>query len=52
MRYRFSLVCPDCKKQSETITDKLLPRIKCGDCLMDRLRVVEFNVVAVEVIDE
>ncbi len=49
MTYRFDLVCPGCGKQSETTADHRIPqpRVNCGDCLMDRVEVVEFKVVKV-----
>jgi hypothetical protein len=40
------MVCPGCGKQTEHIADEP-PRINCGDCLMDRIEVVEFKVVTV-----
>jgi hypothetical protein len=47
--YRFHLVCPICNKESETTSDKLVPtpHVNCGDCLMERIEVVEMKVVAV-----
>jgi hypothetical protein len=40
---RFHLVCPSCGKTIEHTADAP-PRINCGDCLMDRIEVVEFVV--------
>jgi hypothetical protein len=47
--YRFDLVCPCCGKRSETTSNDRIPspRVKCGDCLMDRCEVVEFKVLTV-----
>jgi hypothetical protein len=51
-RYRFILICPKCNKESETVADKSVPppRVNCGDCLMDRVDIVELKVLSVEVI--
>jgi hypothetical protein len=49
--YRFDLICPACNKQSETVGDKRVPPpgVYCGDCLMDRVEIVEMKVLRVEV---
>jgi hypothetical protein len=48
-RYRFHMVCPGCGKASETVKDdRSNPRLSCGDCLMDRVEMVEMKVVKVE----
>lgn len=47
--YRIQLVCPRCGKTSETIGLMIpKPRVKCGDCLMDRVEVVEMLIEAAE----
>lgn len=50
MKFKFTLVCPACGKISEHVGDKRVPSpaVNCGDCLMDRVEVVEFKVVKVE----
>ena len=50
--YHFDLVCPECGKTSEHVADHRVPppSLKCGDCLMDRIEVVEMKVVKVEVV--
>jgi transposase-like protein len=49
-QYRFTLVCPSCGKTSETVADnRNNPRLKCGDCLMDRTEVVEMKIAKVEI---
>lgn len=46
MAWKFFLVCPECGKDSETISDgPARPVVNCGDCLMERLTIVEFDVV-------
>ena len=53
MRYRFELECPVCNKKSETTSDRLQqPRVKCGDCLMERVEVVEMTVLKVTAVEE
>ena len=48
MRYHFDLVCPNCRKVSEHNSDtRLNPRIKCGDCLMSYVEIVEMKIVSV-----
>lgn len=49
-KFRFHLVCPRCGKVSETVADRRIPQphVNCGDCLMNRLKVVEFKVLKVE----
>ena len=48
-RYRFHLVCPGCGRDGETVADhRMPPRVNCGDCLMERVEVVELKVVSVE----
>ena len=49
-RYRLHLCCPKCDKLSEVVVDKLIPkpRVNCGDCLMDRVEVVEMTIEASE----
>lgn len=48
--YRFDLICPGCGKASEAYLSHRIPgpHVNCGDCLMDRVSVVEFKVVKVE----
>lgn len=48
-RFRFALVCPECGKDSECVSDKRVPspRVNCGSCLMARVEVVEMKVVNV-----
>jgi hypothetical protein len=58
-RYRFSLVCPQCKRTSETTCEwsdlhanergEPVPSVNCGDCLMERVEVVGMKVTRVEV---
>jgi len=51
--YRFDLVCPRCGKTSyaaQVGQRSPPPRVSCGDCLMDRVEVVEMKVVRVEVL--
>jgi YD repeat-containing protein len=52
MHYRFDLLCPRCGKRSETTTvnREPPPHVKCGDCLMNDVEVVEFNIVGVTVL--
>ena len=38
---QFDLECPVCGRQSEIACAEADPRVKCGDCLMDRVEVVE-----------
>ena len=49
-RYRFHLVCPGCGRDGETVAEHRIPppRVNCGDCLMERVEVVELKVVSVE----
>jgi hypothetical protein len=49
-KFHFILVCPNCSKVSEHVSDKRVPspKVNCGECLMDRVEVVEFKVVKVE----
>lgn len=53
MFYRFHLVCPQCGKQSETTAERKIPppRLSCGDCLIERVEVVEFKIVRVDVVE-
>jgi hypothetical protein len=54
MLYRFFLICPRCDKESETVSDVYWqnPRVRCGDCLMDRVEIVEMKVVKCEQLPE
>lgn len=47
--YRFFVLCPKCNKLSETVQAHRVPdpRVKCGDCLMEHVEVVEMKVVKV-----
>ena len=47
--YRLHLFCPKCNKESEHIgmVDPA-PKINCGDCLIERVEVVEMKVYAAE----
>lgn len=48
MRYRFHVICPGCGKDSEIVSsERANPRVSCGDCLMDKVEVVEMKVVSV-----
>jgi transcription elongation factor Elf1 len=49
--YRFDLVCPRCGKTSETTGTKKNPppHVSCGDCLFDRVEVIEMKIVRVDV---
>jgi transcription elongation factor Elf1 len=49
-QYRWKLECPRCGKDSETVTVNIdvVPVVKCGDCLMDDVEVVEFKIVSVK----
>lgn len=49
MRYHFDLVCPRCDKASTTVAAKRIPppHVNCGDCLMDRVEIIEMKVVRV-----
>jgi transcription elongation factor Elf1 len=48
-RYRWTLKCPRCGRDSETVTDATTaPHVNCGDCLMDEVEIVEFDVVSVK----
>lgn len=49
--YRFNLVCPACGQTSETVADRRVPppRVNCGECLMERVDIVEYKVVRVDV---
>jgi len=49
--YVFDLVCPRCGKEDQiaTMLREDTPQVSCGDCLMDALEVVEFNIVRVTV---
>lgn len=46
----FTVVCPDCNKDSQVSADKKVPepKVNCGDCLMDRVEIVQMKVVKVE----
>jgi ribosomal protein S27AE len=50
-RYRFDLVCPQCGKESEMVAglEEPAPRVNCGDCLMERVEMVELRIVRVTV---
>jgi transposase-like protein len=50
MKYRFYLECPRCSHEAEFVTDNYWqkPRFQCGDCLMDRVEIVEMKVVTSE----
>jgi hypothetical protein len=52
-QYRFELVCPACNRQAEMIGDKRVPPpvLNCGNCLMERVEVVEMRVRSAEVLD-
>jgi hypothetical protein len=53
MKYRIQLWCPRCDKESEAVAPLIpKPRIRCGDCLMDRVEIVEMKIVAAEQIEE
>lgn len=46
-KYRFELTCPKCGKRTHAIVDKVFPppKLSCGDCLMDRVEVVDLKIV-------
>ena len=47
--YRIHLWCPKCKKESETVGMMIpAPKVNCGDCLVERVEVVEMRVFAAE----
>lgn len=53
MRYHFGLACPRCGKESETVQDNLMPpHVNCGDCLMERVEIVEMTVTTIAKIEE
>ena len=45
--FRFHLLCPRCNKKSETI-GMTFPTVKCGDCLIERVEMVEMKVLLAE----
>lgn len=49
MHYHFELLCPCCGKRSETTAPTRIPgpHVKCGDCLLERVEIVEFKVLSV-----
>jgi hypothetical protein len=52
--YRFDLVCPECGKVSETVSENRVPppEVHCGDFLMDRAKVTELKVIGITMIDQ
>jgi hypothetical protein len=50
MAYRFELVCPTCGKRTSLVAEEVFPqpRVSCGDCLMDRVEVVDLQIVKVK----
>lgn len=53
MKYRIHLICPRCDYESEAVAPLIpKPRIRCGDCLMERIEIVEMKIVAAEQIEE
>jgi hypothetical protein len=53
--YRFDLHCPRCGKASEHLSRHggahFMPRVSCGDCLMNDVEMVTFTVVGVTKIE-
>ena len=45
--YHFELACPMCGKRTHTVVPRLFPppKMSCGDCLMDRVEVVDLKIV-------
>lgn len=51
--YRIHLLCPRCDKESEAVAPLIpKPRLRCGDCLMERVEIVELTVTGTEQIRE
>jgi DNA-directed RNA polymerase subunit RPC12/RpoP len=49
MRYRIHLICPRCDKESEIVASIMAaPRVRCDDCLLERVEIVEMKIVAAE----
>lgn len=48
-RYRFDMVCPRCDKTSETVSINRtpMPRVHCGDCLMNDVEIATMIAVRV-----
>ncbi len=44
--YVFELICPRCKRYAQATCDAIepIPHLNCGDCLMERARIVEMTV--------
>jgi hypothetical protein len=50
-RYRIALNCPSCGKTSEMVKDwgdGTPPAVNCGDCLMNKVEIVEMTVTGIE----
>jgi hypothetical protein len=53
MKYRIHLWCPRCDKEAEAVAPLIPnPRIRCGDCLMERVEIVEMKIVAAEQLED
>lgn len=51
--YRMTFVCPRCDKESEHVGPIIpKPRLRCGDCLMDRVEVVELTMLTAEQVEQ
>jgi hypothetical protein len=50
MAYRFELACPMCNKRTQLVADEVFPppKLSCGDCLMDRVEIVDMQIVKVK----
>jgi hypothetical protein len=49
--HRFTLVCPVCRKVTEMVrkvTDQM-DTVNCGDCLMDRVEIVEMKPIRLSI---
>jgi hypothetical protein len=42
--WRYRLKCPRCGKTTR-LTGETSPTVKCGDCLMERIEVVDMQVI-------
>ena len=45
--WTFELVCPRCGKESQSVSENNdpPPTVNCGDCLMEAVEIVEFEIV-------
>jgi hypothetical protein len=50
MTYTVELKCPHCGQQSQIVcVDQEVPHVNCGNCLANKLEIVELTIIRVEV---